>query len=317
MTRIGSVLTGLRRRLRAVNAAAAAVEVDHWKTVEEKARRGVRQFWLNHPRVAYHYHRKALVDGLSWQEWIVRRFGGPVPHALELGCGNGAAALALVRQGVAAHITGIDLEETRFAESRASAAGALDFIAGDINQLQLEPCRYDLVYALQSFHHFERLEEIMYQVSRALKPGGYFILDEFVGPARFQWTDLQLSLTAHILGLLPRHLRMYEHGIEKLAEARSTVEQVVAVCPSEAIRSDEIVNVFEHEFDVIQHRRLGGTLQHLLYSGIIHNFPDGDVNVDRMIDCIDGLETAMIETGMLGSDFALLIGTPVRPHSIR
>jgi SAM-dependent methyltransferase len=306
---IANVLGAVSGWKRSRNSPPAATEVGHWKQVEEKAKRGVRQFWLNHPRVAYHYHRKGLVDGLPWQQWIVRRFGGPVPQAVELGCGNGAAALGLIQQGVAAHITGIDLEETRVAESRSAAAGALTFIAGDINQLALAPRRYDLIYALQSFHHFERLEEIMEQVYNALKPGGCFVLDEFVGPARFQWTDRQLSITEDLLGLLPRELRIYENGVEKLKEGRSTVDQVIAVCPSEAIRSHEIVDAFENRFKVLYRCALGGTIQHLLYSGIIHNFPDNDPDVDRMIDCIDRLETSLIEAGMLRSDFELLIGT--------
>jgi len=102
---------------------------------------------------------------------------------------------------------------------------------------------------------------------------------------------------------------MYAHGIEKRAEGRSRPEQVIAVCPSEAIRCDEMIDAFNRHFKVLHHKNLGGTIQHLLYSGIVHNFPDNNEPIDHMIDCVDGIETTLIEQGVLKSDFVLLIGS--------
>jgi SAM-dependent methyltransferase len=286
-------------------------EVDHWNEVERQARQGARLFWLNHPRVAYHYYRKALIDGLTWRQWIPRALGKPASCALELGCGNGEALRATWQAGTARSLTGLDLDDSRFAEMRREmeeAGVAVQFQAADVNSLRLPPNSFNLIYAVQSFHHFENLEHICAQVSQALTPGGYFVLDEFVGPARFQWTDAQLALTAQLLGLLSRQLRIYQNGIEKLHEGRSTPEEVIRVCPSEAIRSNEIPAVFRKYFNVVHERALGGTIQHLLYSGIIHNFPDGDPATDHMIDCINGLEEVFIGYGILPSDFMLLVG---------
>lgn len=286
-------------------------EVSHWNKVEQVSRGGDRLFWLNHPQVAKHYRRKGLIEGLAWQQWIPTALGRPAAHAIELGCGNGAAVESTWRAGTALSLTGIDLDESRFAEAGKAmrrADAPVKFVEADINRLRLEPASCDLIYALQSFHHFDALEHICAEVSRALTPGGYFVLDEFVGPARFQWTDEQLAITAQILGLLPRNLRMYRNGVEKLAEGRSTPEQVMAVCPSEAIRSSHIPAVFRENFKVVQERKLGGTIQHLLYSGIVHNFPDGEPATDHLVDCINGLEEVFIACGILPSDFMLLVG---------
>jgi O-antigen biosynthesis protein len=286
-------------------------EVEHWSQVESQARSGARLFWLNHPRVAKHYYDKAEIDGVSWRRWLTRTLGRPANLALELGCGSGTGLVETWNAGAAVHLVGLDLEESRFnatLDLRTTAGARVDFIAADANELQLDEGRYDLIYSVQSLHHFERLERIMAEVRRALTSDGFFVLDEFVGPARFQWTDLQLSLTAQLLGLMPANLRKYSNGTEKACEGRSTVEQVIQVCPSEAIRSDEIVRLFYDNFHVVQHKNLGGTIQHLLYSGIVQNFPDDDPAVDRMIDCIDALETTLIERQAIPSDFALLIG---------
>ena len=277
--------------------------------MERRARSGERLFWLNHPRIAYHYRRNGLIDGLPWREWLVREWGGPADLALELGCGNGAALSEMISTGVSKAGVGYDLDTSRFAAAASEQAnGCLRFIASDIDRIELEENRYDLIYALQSFHHFDALDHIMEQVNLALTPRGFFVLDEFVGPARFQWTDIQLSVTGQLLGIMPKHLRLYSHGMEKLREGRSTPEEVMRVCPSEAIHSDAIVSAFHRHFEVVHEKPLGGTLQHLLYSGIVQNFPDDDPEIDHLIDCISGIEATMITSGALPSDFVLLIG---------
>jgi SAM-dependent methyltransferase len=287
---------------------SASREAEHWNKTEERARKGERLFWLNHPRVAHHYFTRSLVDGKHWRDWVLEQLGGPAEVALELGCGQGAQIIDLVQGGFARIGMGIDLEESRFAAKPDAVKRRVKFVAQDINALNLEPNSYDLIFALQSFHHFENMEHIMEVVERALTPRGFFVLDEFVGPRRFQWTEDQLRITANLLGLMPAELRWYAHGLEKRAEGRSTPEEVIRVCPSEAIRSDEIVPLFGRYFDVVYHKHMGGTIQHLLYSGIVHNFPDNHLPTDHLIDCIADLESLLIERGVVSSDFDLLIG---------
>ncbi len=286
-------------------APAHAAEVRHWNEMARRVNAGERLFWLAHPRVAFHDKEKHKLDGLEWHDWVVAQQGGPSRCALELGCGRGLAIESLVLDGYATSGEGVDLDASRF---QARPTRSLQLRAADIDHIELEPRRYDLIYALGSFHHFEALEHIMLQVEAALTDDGYFVLDEFVGPPRFQWTDLQLAITAELLALIPKPLRMYANGVEKAAEGRSTPEEVIRVCPSEAIRSNEIEPLFHRYFDVIHHKKLGGTIQHLLYSGIIQNFPDNIPEVDRMIDSIQSLETRLITAEVLPSDFALLVG---------
>lgn len=300
------MLHRLRRLAERLGPSAHATEVDHWKAIEQRAKTGERMFWLNHPRVNHHYHRKSMFEGRYWQGWLTQHLGGPVGRALELGCGNGAALGRLVESGFIINGTGLDLEATRFGATRPD--GRIGFIAADVNTIELEPESYDLIFALQAFHHFEALEHIMAQVHRALKPNGVFVLDEFVGPARFQWTDAQLAWVGHLLDLVPRELRQYANGVEKRREGRSTPDEVMRVCPSEAIRPTDIPTVFERVFRPVASQNLGGTIQHLLYSGIIHNFPDNDPATDAIIDAIDAIETALIGSGVLPSDFMLLVG---------
>jgi len=86
------------------------------------------------------------------------------------------------------------------------------------------------------------------------------------------------------------------------------VAEVVAVSPFESIRSAEIVPLFERCFEVVLVRALGGTLQHLLYNGIVHNFWPETEESARALRAILAVEDQMIDAGLLPSDFMLLVG---------
>src|SRR4029453_13057399 len=112
-----------------------------------------------------------------------------------------------------------------------------------LNTIRLEPDSYDVVFGVSSIHHVERLEHVFEQVRRALRPGGYFYLDEYIGPSRFQWTDDQLRLMNEQLELLPPQLRrdVREPGKLKQRVERRTLQFMKESDPSEAVRSSEIV----------------------------------------------------------------------------
>ena len=272
---------------------------------------GQRNAWLDHPLIAQHYRQRGLIDGLRWEEWVTRQIGGAALRSLDLGCGAGARSLALYADGLSRSIDGLDVSGARLekAEERRRACGAPGgFRLADINQLELPANSYDLIFSCHSFHHFLALERIMRQVEAALTPNGYFVLEEFVGPTQFQWTDEQIALVRALTTLLPERLRPFKWGDLKTHEGRPTRKEVVAVSPFESIRSAEIAPLFAQYFQTIAIRRLGGTLQHLLYNGIIHNFADEDDEACRALQAIWTVEDALIDADLLPSDFLPLVG---------
>ena len=42
------------------------------------------------------------------------------------------------------------------------------------------------------------------RLAAMLEPGGLLFVEDFVGPARFQWTDAQLEAINRLLSRLPR-----------------------------------------------------------------------------------------------------------------
>lgn len=291
--------------------AKAAAESRKWGKHLEVEARGEMNAWLDHPEINAHYRERGLIHGLDWMRWVRHHLGGPAVRSLDLGCGAAARSVAVWGAGASAHLEGTDISEDRVAEGerqRQSLGAPGRFWADDVNALTLEPDRYDLIFSAHSFHHFLELEHVMEQVARALTPRGLFILEEFVGPTQFQWTDLQIDLTAGLLKFLPESLRRFRWNAVKHLEGRPTVEEVVAVSPFESIRSAEIVPLFEKYFDLFLVRNLGGTIQHLLYNGIVHNFWPVTEEASRALHGVFAVEDRLIDSGLLPSDFMLLVG---------
>jgi SAM-dependent methyltransferase len=274
--------------------------------------------WLDHPSVMAHYAARGLIDGASWKHWVSRHLSGPAARSMELGCGSASLSLELFSLGTTREVEGMDASPERVHEAenrRAAQCAPGKFAVADVNSLILEPERYDLIVSSHSFHHFLELERIIEQVLRALTPRGLFILEEFVGPTQFQWTDAQIEATKGLMTLIPERYRMLRWGAVKPYEGRPTVEDVVAAYPFESIRSAEIVPLFERHFRILHRRNLGGTVQHLLHNGIIHNFPPGEPRAERILRGIFEAEDALVDSGMLPSDFQLLVGQ--RPDASR
>lgn len=268
--------------------------------------------WLDHPLIAARYRERGLIDGLPWERWVSLQLGRPARRSLDLGCGSGLKSVAVFEAGATERADGIDVSEERVAEGeRARAALAMPgrFRVTDVNNCRLERNAYDLIFSSHSFHHFLELEHIMREVSAALTDDGLFILEEFVGPTQFQWTDQQIDVVKSLMSLLPPELRMLRWNAVKPYEGRPTVADVVAASPFESIRSADIVPLFRRHFHIVQQRNLGGTLQHLLYNGIVHNFTADRAGAMEAVRAICEVEDALIDSGLMPSDFMLLVGT--------
>jgi SAM-dependent methyltransferase len=267
--------------------------------------------WLDHPLIARHYRSRSLIDGLPWERWAGHRLGRPAQRSLDLGCGAGMKSRTVHESGSTAETWGLDISEDRIAEAermRISLGIPGQFRVADVNTATLPRATYDLIFSSHSLHHFVELEHVMAEAHDALTADGLFILEEFVGPTQFQWTDEQIDLVRSLMTLLPESLRMLRWEAVKPYEGRPAVEDVVAASPFESIRSAEIVPLFRQFFRVVELRSLGGTIQHLLYNGIVHNFTFDRAEAIAHLQAIIEVEDALIDAGLLPSDFMLLVG---------
>lgn len=92
--------------------------------------------------------------------------------------------------------------------------------------------------------------------------------------------------------------------------ALPTERSVIAIDPSEAVRSAEIMPVLESLFEVIDYRPLGGSILQFLLADIAGNFQDEAG--EQWLDIFFRLEDALMACGDLPSDFATIVAAPRR-----
>jgi SAM-dependent methyltransferase len=99
-----------------------------------------------------------------------------------------------------------DINEGIFERARKVAGEerlALEFGVADLNNLRIEPGRFDLILAHASLHHVINLEQLFEQVAVGLSPRGIFHVVEVVGENRkLIWDENQRYANA-LLDLLP------------------------------------------------------------------------------------------------------------------
>ena len=107
----------------------------------------------------------------------------PGERLLDVGCGNGAAAIHLART-FRLDATGIDIDADQIQAAAEAANGLPDtrFIVGDANALPFPDGEFDLVYTNKATHHIPDWRRAISEMARVLKPGGHLIYSDFVAP---------------------------------------------------------------------------------------------------------------------------------------
>ena len=273
--------------------------------------------WSGIPQV--HLNHNYLITGSRetyWIEWMRDRFftRGYAGDALSLGCGAGHLDLIFKRCGFRFRsFTGIDISEGAIDRARTLAdeiglAPTIRYVAEDLNRCELPPRSFDFIYFFQSLHHIEALEHVLEQCQRALRSDGLLMVNEFVGPLRFQWTPRQLEMANALVVSLPEDLRRdLQGGGLKTEVGCPTVRHMLEHDPSEAVRSAEIERLVKARFDVSNEWNWGGTLNHLVFQDIAGNFDSGNAHHRAIVELLIHHENLLIREGLLPSDFKVFL----------
>ncbi|WP_196221448.1 malonyl-ACP O-methyltransferase BioC [Sansalvadorimonas verongulae] len=101
---------------------------------------------------------------------------GAQSSILDMGCGTGNETHALLSRYPNADITGLDISQGMldFASENPALANC-HWAIGDIEELPFEEETFDLVFSSLAIQWCDCLSEVMAQVHRVLKPGGWFV----------------------------------------------------------------------------------------------------------------------------------------------
>jgi SAM-dependent methyltransferase len=279
-----------------------------------------RVSWTGIPLI--HLNHNEMITGtrdVYWVDWIRDRYfsRGNAGDVLSLGCGAGHLDRIFKRCGWAFRsFTGIDISQEAVDHARGlaeeiSLAPTIEYLAADLNHDALPSRSFDFIYFFQSLHHIEALEHVLDECRRALRPGGILMVNEFVGPSRFQWTSRQLELANTLIQLMPEDLRRdLVNGGVKTEVVRPTVTQMETYDPSEAVRSGDIERLVKASFEVFEEWNWGGTLNHLVFQNIAGNFDLENAHHKSIVELLIHHENVLIQERILPSDFKVFLARP-------
>lgn len=191
--------------------------------------------------------------GTCWYETIARR--GEFRRAAVLGTGSLAVEERILATNPAVHATFFDLSGGPLARRRRLAErfpGRVDTCTADLNFVELAPESYDLIVSSSTIHHVINLERLAAEIDRALAPGGYFFLDDYVGEPRFQFSAAKKRVYEEIFNRDRVRQGAKPSGVVWLDTAD--------LSPMCGVRSDEILTVFRARLREVELHTAGALL---------------------------------------------------------
>ncbi len=227
---------------------------------------------------------------------------------LSVGSGNGSHERNFAKYPIFSLIEGIDIASNQVIEATKLAVGEnfqnIRYHVGDFLNHPFQPEKFDIVLFNSSLHHFNNINILLKsKVIPLLKKDGFLVIFEYVGPNRLQWTSLQLKQANLILKTIPLKYR-YRIGTKSVKTKifRPGLVRMFFVDPSEAVDSESILPSLHENFKVLEEKKIGGDILHILLKDIAHNFLDDKLETKKLLNyLIEQDEKFIEETGR--SDF--------------
>lgn len=272
--------------------------------------------FLNHPMVAGYTAIRAVGIWVGHIDIVIaelRTKTRPGARILSPGCGAGNKELALARALPDRYIIGGDIATAALQTGREAAARAglsnIEFVEQDFNDLHLDPQSLDAVAGLGALHHVEKLEHFWAECQRALRPGGVILGQEYIGADRFQWSDTQIAEANRVL----RDMVPEEHKVHHRAVVRTPIEQMMALDPSEAVRSSELLPTLKASgLELAGYASAGGALLQPVLDYQIHTYNPSDWAHNLVLARLFAEEDRLMKEGILSDAFCMFVTKPWR-----
>jgi SAM-dependent methyltransferase len=99
---------------------------------------------------------------------------------VEIGCGRGGGLSYITKNFLPASAKGVDLDKQAVSFcNRHYTLDGLSFLQGDAQNLSLEDNSCDVVINVESSHRYPDMKAFLGEVSRILRPNGYFLFTDF------------------------------------------------------------------------------------------------------------------------------------------
>jgi SAM-dependent methyltransferase len=190
--------------------------------------------------------------------------GRVLGRGISVGCGDGSKEQRFLKAGLVDHF---DLFEVSAAYGDAAVRlaeqeGLSERITVTVGDAFAQDTagQYDLVYWDHSLHHMMDVDKAIAWSIAALAPGGWLVINDYVGPTRLVWRRDEvdfgrefLRMNQQKLGFEPKALR-YKNVVDRF--------RLMMRDPSEAPQSDRIMAAYQNRCGAPM-TPLGGVMIHL------------------------------------------------------
>jgi SAM-dependent methyltransferase len=208
------------------------------------------------PSVMQYMNRRLTGDpDKDWYETIPDY--GNFKKACIIGAEPGHIESFLLERLPDAHLSFYDISGESLARLRerleSSHPGRTSFHETDVNFIELPENAHDLVIANECVHHLVNLEHVASEINKTLTPDGRFFMFEVVAESYFQYTEEKKRL-------FEAYARATHPDPANAPEPRWPDRSNWTHSPFEAVRSGDIIAVFDARLDLITRRTLGAML---------------------------------------------------------
>lgn len=252
--------------------------------------------WFNKPRLVSYMNQcispETGIGVVGELQHILA--GATLQRGISVGCGDGSKEQRFLKAGLVEHF---DLFEVSTAYGDAAVrlaaeeglSGRINVTIGDAFSHDTAG-RYDLVYWDHSLHHMMDVDQAIAWSMAALAPGGWLVVNDYVGPTRLVWRRKEVDFAREFLrthqarlGFDPTALR-YKHVVDRV--------RLLLRDPSEAPQSDRIMPSFQQRCGFGM-RPLGGVMIHLC-APFLDRIEDED---DPIYDALIAWDKRALEEG--------------------
>lgn len=207
-------------------------------------------------------------------------------RGISIGCGNGAKEMVLIEQGIVEFFDLFEISEVRVAQGKDLAYkkgldNKIKFHTHDPFKLDLKNS-YDLVYWDNSLHHMLNVDDAVKWTYEVLRSQGMLLMDDFVGPSRFQWTDRSMEFASKIREILPeKYLKNPDNPSKLLSRKilRPNIKTLIQHDPTEAADSDRIIPSILKYFPNADLKFTGGCIYHLALNDVLANIDEEEDSI--------------------------------------
>lgn len=262
-------------------------------------------FW-DIPLVQSRWNKKITGnENINWIDYFCSKYISPNKEMtiLSLGSGNCEIEIYLSQQYPNIKIICVDISEKLLQEVRRKHPNIenIEFFHSDINKIQFDEIgiyaeSIDLCLFKQSLHHFKNIDSLLgNKIFNVLKKDGHIIINEYVGPNRFQFPKDQIDKINEVLAMIPDNykFRLNSKSIKKNISGPGIFRMILSD-PSEAIESEQIMPVLNQYYNIIEEKKYGNDILMLLFKDIAHNFINKNKIVENLLDKIFAIEDSYL-----------------------